>query len=296
MPDNIFIKDFLDTLVAEEGASVNTVVSYENDLKQMIDFLGDDFVNISQSDIQNFIHHLYKGNYERSSICRKISAIKMFFKFLLNEKEIIKNPTDDIDIPKKNKTLPNFLSREDVKLLIKTAENNNKFCFQRTAVMLKLMYACGLRVSELVSLPLNCINESKQHLLVKGKGSKERIIPIAKEALDCILEWMELRSFLYKGKVNPFLFPSETAISGHVTRDTFFKNIKKLAIEVGFDSEKISPHTLRHSFATHLLDKDVDLRSVQSMLGHESISTTEIYTHVVNTKMINEVFAKHPLA
>lgn len=296
MSENIFVKDFLDTLVAEEGASVNTVSSYENDLKQMIAFLGDDFNNIGQNDIQKFIKSFYENGYEKSSICRKISAMKDFFKFLQNEKEIAQNPMEEIDTPKKSKPLPNFLSRQDVKTLIETAEANNKFCFQRTAVMLKLMYACGLRVSELVSLPLNCLNKDKKQLLVKGKGSKERIIPIADEAINCITQWIELRDFLLKNKTSSFLFPSENSLSGHITRDTFFKNIKKVAIEAGFDYDKVSPHTLRHSFATHLLDYGADLRSVQSMLGHESISTTEIYTHVVNTQTINEVFKNHPLA
>ncbi len=296
MTENILVKDFLDALVAERGVSVNTVVSYEKDLRQMIDSLGDDFDNISQNDIQNFIKQLYDDGLEKSSVCRKISAMRDFFKFLLSEKEIKHNPTSDIDTPKKNKNLPNFLSREDVRKLIDVAEKNNKFCFQRTSVMLKLMYACGLRVSELVSLPLNCINKDKKQLLVRGKGSKERIIPIAEEAITCVLEWIELRSFIHKGKTNSFLFPSETAIAGHITRDTFFKNIKKVAEEACLDSSKISPHTLRHSFATHLLDYGADLRSVQSMLGHESISTTEIYTHVVNKQIIDEVFSKHPLA
>ncbi len=296
MTENILVKDFLDTIAAEGGASVNTVLSYENDLKQMITFLGDDFECIQQQDIQKFILHLQNNNYEKASVCRKISAMKDFFKFLQSEKEITHNPIEEIDAPKKNKNLPNFLSREDVKKLIETAQANNKLCIQRTAVMLKLMYACGLRVSELVSLPLNCLNKDKKQLLVKGKGSKERIIPIANEAVECVLQWIDLRSFLHKGANNPFLFPSETSLSGHITRDTFFKNIKKVAVEAGFDYDKLSPHTLRHSFATHLLDYGADLRSVQSMLGHESISTTEIYTHVVNTQMINEVFKKHPLA
>lgn len=294
--DNILVKDFLDTLVAEDGASANTVVSYENDLKQMIEFLGDDFDNITQADIQSFVHNLQKNEYEKTSICRKISTMKDFFKFLLSEKEIKQNPTEDIDAPKKQKSLPNFLSRQDVKKMIETAEALNNPSFQRTSVMLKLMYACGLRVSELVGLPLNCINEDKKQLLVKGKGAKERIIPIADEALKCVLQWIDLRSFLHKGKQSSFLFPSETAIAGHITRDTFFKNIKKVALLAGIDGEKVSPHTLRHSFATHLLDYGADLRSVQSMLGHESISTTEIYTHVVNTQIIDEVFKNHPLA
>lgn len=296
MQDNVFVKDFLDTLVAEDGAAVNTVSSYEHDLKQMIDFLGDDFDKISQSDIKKFIGELNKGNYKKTSISRKISAMNAFFKFLLSEKEIKQNPMEEIDAPKRNKSLPNFLSRQDVNSLIETAEANNKFCFQRTAVMLKIMYACGLRVSELVSLPLNCLNKEQKQLLVKGKGSKERIVPIAQEAINCILQWIELRDFLYKDKSCPFLFPSETSMLGHITRDAFFKNIKKVAREAGLDSDKVSPHTLRHSFATHLLDYGADLRSVQSMLGHESISTTEIYTHVVSTQTINDVFTKHPLA
>ncbi len=296
MAKNILISDFLDSLTAEEGASENTVLSYANDLEQMVEFLGDDFASIKQSDIERFIRFLQGNGYKASSISRKISAMNDFFKFLQSEKEITTSPMKLIDAPKKSKYLPNFLSREDIRNLIQTAESNNEFCFQRTAVMLKLMYACGLRVSELVSLPLNCINKDKKQILVKGKGSKERIIPIANEAIDCVLQWIELRNFMDKGKSKPFLFPSVTSILGHITRDTFFKNIKKVAILAGLDETKISPHTLRHSFATHLLDKDVDLRSVQSMLGHEDISTTEIYTHILTNNMTKEVFANHPLA
>lgn len=296
MKDNILIKDFLNSLTAEEGASTNTVLAYENDLRQMVDFLGDNFSNIKQNDIQTFIHHLQENNYTPNSICRKISAMKDFFKFLFSEKEIFQNPMNEIDAPKKEKNLPNFLSRQDVKELIKTAEHSDKFCFQRTYVMLKLMYACGLRVSELVSLPLNCINKEKKQILVKGKGSKERLIPIAEEAIECVMHWIDLRNCSDKNKTKPFLFPSNNSVLGHITRDTFFKNIKKVAIEAGLDEEKISPHTLRHSFATHLLDYGADLRSVQSMLGHESITTTEIYTHVITKQITEEVFKNHPLA
>ena len=296
MTINVFVKDFLDSLLAEEGASTNTLQAYYNDLKQMIAFLGDDFENIKKSDIQNFICALKKENYTPSSISRKISAMNEFFKFLLSEKEILQNPMGEIDSPKKNKKLPNFLSRQDVKTLIHVAENSDKFCFQRTSVMLKLMYACGLRVSELVSLPLNCINKEKKQILVKGKGAKERFIPIADEAINTVMHWIDIRNSSVSYKSKNFLFPSDTSILGHITRDTFFKNIKKVALEAGFDDEKISPHTLRHSFATHLLDYGADLRSVQSMLGHESISTTEIYTHVVTKQITDEVFSKHPLS
>ena len=296
MKKNIFISDFSDMLVAEEGASANTVSAYENDLFQMVDFLGDDFDKIEQKDIENYIRYLHDTGYEASSISRKISAISDFFKFLTTEKEISDNPMAKIQAPKKNKKLPYFLSREDVKKLIDTAEKSNSFRFQRTAVMLKLMYSCGLRVSELVSLPHDCINQNKKQILVKGKGAKERIVPIAEEALNSVLQWLNLRDCIDKGKEKPFLFPSNTSISGHVTRDTFFKNIKTIASYTDIDERKVSPHTLRHSFATHLLEKDADLRSIQSMLGHESISTTEIYTHVINKNVIEEIFSKHPLS
>ena len=296
MNKDVFIADFLDGLAAEKGAADNTIVSYENDLNQMVDFLGNDFPHIKSEDIERFVRFLQQNNYKATSISRKISAMSDFFKFLQSEKEITISPMEQISSPKKAKNLPNFLSRDDVRNMIQTAESNNDFCFQRTAVMLKLMYACGLRVSELVSLPLNCINKEKKQIFVKGKGAKERIIPIAEEAINCVLQWIELRNFLDKGKAKPFLFPSHTSISGHITRDAFFKNIKKVALLTGLDETKISPHALRHSFATHLLDRDADLRSVQSMLGHEDISTTEIYTHVLTNSITKEVFEKHPLA
>lgn len=296
MMGNILIQDFLNSLAAEEGASENTVEAYQNDLGQMVAFLGDDFTDIDTPDIQKFVHHLQKEGYTSNSIGRKISAMKDFFKFLYTEKEISQNPMDEIDVPKKTKNLPNFLSRQDIKTLIKTAEHSDKFCFQRASVMLKLMYACGLRVSELVSLPLNCINKEKKYILVKGKGAKERLVPIADEAIDCVMQWIDIRNCSNNTKTKNFLFPSDTSVLGHITRDTFFKNIKKVAIEAGLDAEKISPHTIRHTFATHLLDFGADLRSVQSMLGHESIATTEIYTHVVTKQITDEVFKKHPLA
>lgn len=296
MNDNVLIKDFLNSLAAEKGASPNTITAYKADLYQMADILGYEFDNIKQSNIQTFIHYLQNKNYSSGSICRKISAMNDFFKFLFSEKEISQNPMNEIDLPKKEKNLPNFLSRQDVKELIKTAEHSDKFCFQRTYVMLKLMYACGLRVSELVSLPLNCINKEKKQILVKGKGSKERLIPIAEEAIECVMHWIDLRNCSDKNKAKPFLFPSNNSVLGHITRNTFFKNVKKVAIEAGMNEEKISPHTLRHSFATHLLDYGADLRSVQSMLGHESITTTEIYTHVITKQITEEVFKKHPLA
>ena len=162
--------------------------------------------------------------------------------------------------------------------------------------MLKLMYACGLRVSELVGLPEKCINFPKKQIIVFGKGGKERIVPVAENALKEIIFYKEVRDMYLKGKKSVWLFPSARAANGHITRDAFFKNIKNLAVKAGISPQKLSPHVLRHSFATHLLNHKVDLRSVQKMLGHADISTTEIYTHVVSQKLSEEINKNHPLA
>ena len=158
------------------------------------------------------------------------------------------------------------------------------------------MYACGLRVSELVSLPLNCINFDRKQILVKGKGAKERIIPMADAVIKDVIDYLKTRSRLLNGAEKPFLFPSLTSKSGHLGRDGFFKNLKNLAVLAGIDPARISPHVLRHSFATHLLNGKADLRSVQMMLGHEDITTTEVYTHILSQELLDEVKNKHPLA
>ena len=249
-----------------------------------------------EKDVQTFIRDLSARGYAPTSISRKISALNDFFKFLLSEKEIDANPMINIMSPKKGRRLPKFLTREEVDLMIEAAEHNPDARHKRTAAMLKLMYACGLRVSELVCLPLNCINFDRRQIIVKGKGSKERIVPVAEAALKEILAYLPVRESLLKGKEKPFLFPSSSAAGGHITRDGFFKNLKNLAVLAGIPPEKISPHVLRHSFATHLLNRDVDLRSLQKMLGHEDISTTEIYTHILSDELLQKVRNKHPLA
>ncbi|MBE6444299.1 MAG: tyrosine recombinase [Alphaproteobacteria bacterium] len=294
--NDTLIENFLDSLVAECGATTNTAESYRRDLQQLINFYENDIRDICQDNIATFVRNLSKDGYTTTTIARKISAINHFFKFLLSEKEIINNPMANIMPPKKGKPLPKFLTRFEVDKIIAEAEIQNDPKHKRTATMLKLMYACGLRVSELVGLPLNCINEEKKQILVKGKGAKERLIPIAEEAIEAVKQWIPLREKLFKGKDRMFLFPSNISLSGHITRDGFFKNIKKLALLAGLDEKMVSPHVLRHSFATHLLNRDVDLRAVQSMLGHESIATTEIYTHIIADTLAQQVMNKHPLA
>lgn len=290
------ISDFLDMLAAETGAAVNTTNAYQLDLQQFSAYCNKDLCEINESDIQEFIRNLSKNGFAQTSIARKLSALNDFFKFLLSEKEISQNPMINILAPKKGRSLPKFLTRTEIDQIIEAANVQTDLKHKRTAVMLKLMYACGLRVSELVSLPVNCINFDKKQILIKGKGSKERLVPIADEAIKSVLAWLPLRDILLKGRKLPFLFPSTIAKSGHLTRDGFFKNIKKLALLAGLDAAKVSPHVMRHSFATHLLHEEVDLRSVQTLLGHEDIATTEIYTHILSKELQADVLTKHPLA
>ncbi|MBQ8661573.1 MAG: site-specific tyrosine recombinase XerD [Alphaproteobacteria bacterium] len=290
------VDDFLDMMRAEIGASENTIASYRFDLRQFIDKCPLPFEKIAPEDISAYIRFLSEESYAPRSIARKISTLKDFFKFLYSEKEISSNPTANITAPKQEKPLPKFLTPADVKALIETAQSKNGIAFQRLAVMLELMYACGLRVSELVSLPENCINFDKRQILVRGKGNKERLIPIAGNAAKIILDYFDMRQEFIRGRKSVWLFPSKRSSSGHITRSAFFKNLKELAVLAGISPAKVSPHVLRHSFATHLLHNGADLRSVQKMLGHADISTTEIYTHIMSSELLDEVRAKHPLS
>lgn len=293
---DVLVFDFLDKMVAENGIAISTCDAYAHDLVQLSEFISNkDWSSITEYDIKNFIKDLSRRGYASASISRKISALNDFFKFLLSEKEIEQNPMINITLPRKGKSLPKFLTRDEINTLIKTAEQSDSIKHKRMATMIKVMYACGLRVSELVSLPVNCINFDKQQIMVKGKGSKERIIPIAEEAIKSVFEWLKLRDIFLKGQKNLFLFPSSSSVSGCLSRDMFYKNLKNLAIEAQLDTSRVSPHVLRHSFATHLLQDNVDLRSLQKMLGHEDITTTEIYTHILPNDLLKSVMEKHPL-
>lgn len=290
------IDDFLDMMRAEIGASENTIAAYRRDLEQFAAACPQPFERIDGKDIAAYIRFLSEKNYAPRSVARKISALKDFFKFLYSEKEISANPTANISAPKQEKNLPKFLTPAEVRQLIDTAQNKNDIAFQRLAVMLELMYACGLRVSELVSLPENCINFDKKQILIRGKGSKERLIPIADTAVKTVIDYFDMRQEFIRGRKSVWLFPSKRSSCGHITRDAFYKDIKKLAAMAGISPSKVSPHVLRHSFATHLLHNGADLRAVQKMLGHADIATTEIYTHIMSGELLDEVRSKHPLS
>lgn len=298
MAKGSLIENFLSMMVAERGAAQNTVENYQRDLEQfMLLVAKKDVKEISDSDISSVVRHLSHMNYAPRSIARKISAIKEFFKFLFSEKIIKENPSTYILSPKQEKPLPKFLTEEELNKILAVAKSKTDLVHRRLSVMLQIMAACGLRVSELVAMPENCINFDKKEILIRGKGSKERLIPISDSALSAVLEYIDFRNnFIKEGRRSIWMFPSMTAGTGHISRVAFFYNLKEIAVEAGIYPSRVSPHVLRHTFATRLLNHNVDLRSVQKMLGHEDIATTEIYTHITSEKLIETVKKLHPLA
>lgn len=222
-----------------------------------------------------------------SSIARKASALRGFYKFLMMEKIINHNPTANLELPKRTRTLPKFLSIDEIELLISSAGDIKNSI--RLRAMIELLYASGLRVSELCELPMTGVLGDK--LLIHGKGAKERLVPMHDAAIHALNKWLDARG----NNESKYVFPSNST-TGHITRDGFFKILKKCAILAGIDPNRVSPHVLRHSFASHLLAGGANLRAIQTMLGHEDISTTQIYTHVLPHELTDTIEAHHPLA
>jgi len=292
-----YISQFLEMLVAEKAASENTLSAYKSDIIQFCDFCDKKLRKIQKTDIQDYITNLNDSGYSPKTQARKLSAIKEFFKFLFTEEIIKANPSENISSPKTGKSLPKFLTNEEVLRLIDTARSKPKLKDFRIATMIRLTYETGIRVSELVNLKLSSFNFSKKIILVIGKGNKERLVPISDNMIAFINEYLDVRHvFIKNGRDNIWLFPSTSSSDGHISRDMFYKNLKKIAIEANIDHKRISPHVLRHSFATTLINKNADLRSIQKLLGHEDISTTEIYTHIMSDKLSSTVKNNHPLA
>ena len=289
------IEIFLDDIAAEKGLSLNSLKAYQTDITQFL--LQQNIIpkQITSEHISSFTQYLSKKHFAPKTINRKISAIRSFCKFLAQEKILQANPLPDINMPKRQKTLPKFLSGAQIDALFQTASSHNNPAFIRAGVIIKLMFASGLRVSEALSLPLNAVSFNKKQINVKGKGSKERIVFFDDETKDVLQNYISSVREHFITTKSVFLFPSPKALEGHLTRDAFFKSLKKLALECQISPALISPHTLRHSFATNLINHDADLRSVQKMLGHENIATTEIYTHITHQKIIDSVLQKHPL-
>ncbi len=295
---------------AERGSARNTIDSYKKDLEQAADFLGSkDVATMIPQDISGFISYNSK-NYSKSSICRKISALKQFFRFLKSENLIKEDPTRLVELPKKDKLLPDFLTDIEVAALLSEAERDKDPRGYRMVALIKILAGSGLRISEVISLKKNNIQSSvidgatQNYLLIRGKGDKERIAPLPDSSYQAIRKYLEFREeFLtpvQKLKDKNFagdswLFPSKSK-AGHITRQQVANMLKLYAIKAGMDPDKISPHILRHSFATNILQKGLDLRVLQEILGHSDISTTQIYTETNPVRMKSFVEKHHPLA
>lgn len=290
------VKEFLDVKAVEGGVSLNTIKAYAGDISQYIKCIEPILPqDAKKTDIESFLKKLKDADEGPKTVARKISCIREFYKFLQSENIIEDNPACQLHTPKIGKPLPSFLTTVEIKKLDEVTSYKKTFSFMRMKVIIKLMSSSGLRVSEVINLPENAINYDMRQILIFGKGSKERLVPVTKEIVQDVLEYINYRKQYLGKKTSKWLFPSHLSTSGHITRSGFFRGLKKIAIIAGLDESKIHPHTLRHSFATKLVNENVDLRSIQKMLGHENIVTTEIYTHITTEKLAQEVKMRHPL-
>ena len=277
--------DFYNYLLIDKNYSKNTVSAYITDLFDMYHYFKfnniTEFYKIKVEEIKKYLEYLNKQNISERSIARKISTLKSFYKFLIINNHIKINPLEFISIPKQAKKLPNVLSIEEVLILL-DINLNDKYSYRNKA-MLELMYSTGLRISELINLKMSNIDIESNLLKTIGKGNKERIIPIGDYATEFLIKYIyEYRGQFLKKTNSEYLFLNKNGTN--MSRQMFFKIIQKLAIEKNIKT-KFSPHTLRHSFATHMLDYGADLRTIQELLGHSNISTTQIYTHMSNEKL-----------
>ena len=293
---DVQIDAFLEMMRAERGSSPNTIAAYRRDLTDFLKYLTETHQTVLSVDgahLRGYLTYLRVLKVSPKTQSRHLSAIREFYRFLYSENQIKENPCDYVETPKMPKSLPKYLSEKEVLSLIQASYHESK----RLYTLLEVVYASGLRVSELVGLPLNAFNREENHLFVVGKGSKERVVPLNEHASEAVKEWIEKYRSKKLKRPSKWLFPTHhESKSGHLTRGAFFKELKKLAIEIGLEPEKVFPHVFRHSFASHLVAHEADLRSVQKMLGHADIATTEIYTHILPGRLKKIVEKSHPLA
>lgn len=308
--DGRLIGAFLDMMLAERAAAHNSADSYRRDLEGLSEFLSNrktSLMEANRGDIEAYLGDLAQRGYAERSAARKLSCFRQFYVFLYHEKWRDDDPAALIDSPRKSRSLPKVMSIEQIDTLLRAAHAGNTPDTIRMAAMLEVLYASGLRVSELISLKLAAVVHGKaleqpkpsdihEFLIVKGKGGKERLVPLNPSARRALADYIDIRPhFLKEGQMSHWLFPSSSS-EGHITRQRFGQLIKELAAEAGLDFRRISPHVLRHSFATHLLGGGADLRVIQELLGHSDISTTQVYTHVQTAKLAELVQKSHPLA
>jgi integrase/recombinase XerD len=296
------LEAFLEMLAAERGAARLTLAAYRNDLSDLAGFLAAREQALETADAASLHDYLAVGRSRRlapRTLARRLSAMRQFYRFLLSDGARADDPTAQLDAPRLGRPLPKILAEEEVQRLIGAAaawpgEEGARLC-----CLLEMLYATGLRVSELVSLPLAAAQRDPRFLLVRGKGGKERLVPLSLPAREALIVYLGCRAaFLPKTatiKMARWLFPSR-GMAGHLTRQRCGQMLKELAVAAGLDPARLSPHVLRHAFASHLLDHGADLRSVQQMLGHADIATTQIYTHVQGERLRRLVETAHPLA
>ncbi len=303
--DETLIELFLDMLAAERGAGVNTLSAYRRDLADLAEYLSGVGGNISKAktdDLRAFLGTLAKRGFKASSVARRLSAFRQLYRFLYAEGHRGDDPAAVLEGPKRGLTLPKILSIADVDRLLKQAhadaadpkrQTAERLRSARLACLLEVLYATGLRVSELVSLPASAARQDARMLVVRGKGDKERLVPLNDSAKRAMADYLALLSEQAR-KETKWLFPS-FGESGHLTRQHFARDLKALAAASSLRPAQVSPHVLRHAFASHLLHNGADLRVVQTLLGHADISTTQIYTHVLEERLKSLVRDLHPL-
>ena len=303
------VESFLEMMSAERGAANNTLVSYERDLEDASSFLRQRGVSPTAAgpdDLRAYLSHLSQQGFKASSQARRLSALRQFYKFLYAEGLRTDDPTGILDAPKKSRSLPKVLSIDDVSKLIGQAEREateggpDPVSRLRMHALIELLYATGMRVSELVSLPASVLAQNGRFLVVRGKGNKERMVPLSHSAIRAMQAYGSAMGRIRDGEKDPppessWLFPSP-AKAGYLPRQVFARDLKDLAARAGIRVSAISPHVLRHAFASHLLANGADLRAVQELLGHSDISTTQIYTHVLEERLHQLVQNHHPLA
>ena len=294
-----YLELFLEMLFGERGIAANTALAYRRDLISLHAFLCSrdrSFATATAADLRDYLALLAQSGMAPRTTARRLSCMRQFFRFLYTDGLRQDDPSAGIDGPKPGRSLPRTLSEDEVDRLLAAARTEPGPEGRRLVCLLEIAYASGLRVSELVGLPASAAHRDRRVLIVRGKADKERMVPLTEAAIDAIAAYRACRPHFLKGRPeSPFLFPSRGA-EGHLTRRRLGQLLKMLAMAAKIDPARVSPHVLRHAFATHLLDHGADLRSVQEMLGHADISTTQIYTHVLGERLRRLVETHHPLA
>lgn len=297
-----WIEQFLEMMAAERGAAANTLESYRRDLSDFSAFSAAKGTAVEEAGtetVRSYLSRLNKAGIAPSTAARRLSALRQFYRFLYAEGVRTDDPSRAVDSPRQGRAIPKYLSEDEVDRLLAAARLHDGPEGQRRVALMEVLYATGLRVSELVGLPLGALSRDGRLLTVRGKGGKERLVPLTEPATDAVADYLDARkAFLPKraaARAERFLFPSRSA-DGHLTRARFAQIVKELAVEAGLAPGRVSPHVLRHSFASHLLAHGADLRSLQQMLGHADIATTQIYTHVLDERLQALVNTAHPLS